>query len=732
MPGGLFGRSRPRDLTVHVNPARTGGPVVDPEPQMSTMTVSRHITSAPKETAVNLFFYYFFYLLLMASAVITIIFAQRPSSNFDQTFDVQSLPGVIFAWNRDAAVTPVSAISSGGDESVESATCTPYNWDRGTRVGFDCTSIAPDGQAKLVFSLYSTTPYPPTVRGYRATTDRYDDVSVPTYYVKYYTYLPPRSTSSIPSIAATASPSARLAARDAVVQAQASSSSYLGPSRTQVARTAASATLAPEPLHARQVGDVPSSATSATPAPLSSLSLIKIEYVQSSMSALVGGTIVSVSPMPSPSTVSINARTAKMNDGFKYFFSAIAVVPAFFATLTIICVSYNLSVAARRVRHSRRSSGASMEPVQGGQNDVEEKVECKPRPSKRNRRAQSAHVDRDDNRWTSDTLTAINEVGETDATSTMSKPSTKPPAYESGTVARRASVDSRSVRPGARAPTVMTGVAQMADGDSAPPAYESRPPSRVDDARTVGREDDDIEVIATPSESESEHTAEAVASFFSSDRPAPDLSLGAVDSMAAPRTSTKRSSSLLVGWMVLPIYAYMFWWDYAAFIVVGLLQIAAFSLAADAMLDVGKFVRDDACLGDGDNYSLYRSLCGRGRFRTTYPLIYSNTRPRTTIWLFASDLLILQISLVVLFVANLGWMITIMRKTALTERNKLEPDRQITNERHTGRSGLGYIVVLHKTGNHGKYGDWNAADDVYALEDMNRAQSRRWGMLARR
>ncbi len=125
MPGGLFGRSRPRDLTVHVNPARTGGPVVDPEPQMSTMTVSRHITSAPKETAVNLFFYYFFYLLLMASAVITIIFAQRPSSNFDQTFDVQSLPGVIFAWNRDAAVTPVSAISSGGDESVESATCTP-------------------------------------------------------------------------------------------------------------------------------------------------------------------------------------------------------------------------------------------------------------------------------------------------------------------------------------------------------------------------------------------------------------------------------------------------------------------------------------------------------------------------------------------------------------------------------------------------------------------------------
>ncbi|SPO44679.1 uncharacterized protein PSANT_02365 [Moesziomyces antarcticus] len=730
MPGGLFGRSRRRDLTVHVNPARTGGPVVDPEPQINTMAVSRHITSAPKETAVNLFFYYFFYLLLMASAVITIIYAQRPPSNFDQTFDVQPLPGVIFAWNRDAAATAVPAISSGRDDSVESATCTPYDWDRGTRVGYDCTSIASDGQAKLVFSLYSTTPYPPTVRGYRATTDRYDDVSVPTYYVKYYTYLPPQSTSSLPSAAATASPSAGLAARETIEQAQASSPSYSGPSRTQVAPRAASATLAPVSLQARQVGGVPSSATTATPAPSSSLSLIKIEYVQSSMSALVGGTIVSVSAMPSPSTVSINAQTAKMNDGFKYFFSAIAVVPAFFATLTMICVSYNLSVAARRVRRSRRGSGASAEAVQDSQNDVDEKVGRKPRPSKGNRRAQSAHVDRDDNRWTSDTLMAIHEVGETDATSTISKPSTMPPAYERRTVARRASVDSRSVRRGARTPSVLTGVAQMGDGDSAPPAYASRPPSRVGDARTDGQGNDDIEVIAM--DSGSEHTEEAVASLFSSDRPAPDLSLGPVDSMATPRTSTKRSSSLLVGWMVLPIYAYMFWWDYAAFIVVGLLQIAAFSLAADAMLDVGKFVRDDACLGDGDDYSLYRSLCGRGRFRATYPLIYTDTRPRTTIWLFASDLLILQISLVVLFVANLGWMITIMRKTALTERNKLEPDRRITNERHTGRSGLGYIVVLHKTGNHGKYGDWNAADDVYALEEMNRAQSRRWGILARR
>lgn len=177
-----------------------------------------------------------------------------------------------------------------------------------------------------------------------------------------------------------------------------------------------------------------------------------------------------------------------------------------------------------------------------------------------------------------------------------------------------------------------------------------------------------------------------------------------------PQTRTDGSRlSLRLAWLILPSYAYLYLWDMALFMLLLILEITAFGLVADPMVDVGKFVRNGGCLGapvDKDSvYDLQRQLCSTRKFLSAFPVAYSNATPPTTLTRIARDLLIVQISLAALFLTHLAWVITLFRKTHLTRRDGIEPSDHKQGDRFTGRTRLGYIAVAERVGSHGRATD---------------------------
>lgn len=244
-------------------------------------------TSSYPENTLNLASFYTSYLVLLASAVLVAFFSLQPSTSFIQTISVQPLPNLVFVLNSDPAATTLPSEGSGGK-----ATCTPDYWYRGTRIEYDCTSTAANGEESLRFTLYTTTPFPakPT---YRPKTLKWPDIEVGSYGLSYYTYIPDATaTSPSSSAAAVATP---------------------------------------------------------TPPPSESLSLRSIEYPSSSLSALQAGTFISTLPPPSPTTTSITVYTAKLKEGTYVYFTVVAVMTAVLASMTVGLVSFNLAVASRKV-----------------------------------------------------------------------------------------------------------------------------------------------------------------------------------------------------------------------------------------------------------------------------------------------------------------------------------------------------------------------------------------------
>lgn len=289
------------------------------------------------ENVINLASFFLFYVLMLSSAVVVAVFSLREEASFVQSFAVQPLPNLIFAWNGDPASTALPSVSPTPQTGGGQATCTPDYWDRGTRVEYLCTSVAAEARESLEFTLYTTTPFPATFSTYRDADLRYPDIEVQTYSIAFYTYITPTATAF------------NVAGQVVSTQAPTSTPSVASPTVVQApAAHAAAATSPPTVLHPRQASGISTSANVATPTS-ASLSLRKIDYERSSLSALAAGTIVSTLSTPAATTTSIVVYTAKLKTGNYIFYTVVAVIALAFATLTLLLVSYNLAVATKKV-----------------------------------------------------------------------------------------------------------------------------------------------------------------------------------------------------------------------------------------------------------------------------------------------------------------------------------------------------------------------------------------------
>lgn len=614
-----------------------------------------------RENLVNLVVFYSSYVLMLATAAVVIYFSLRKESSFDQTFDVQAFPDVVFAWNADRAVTALPTISAPGNGGQ--ASCTPYRWSRGLRLEYDCTSLAADARERLFFSLYSTTPFPATTKTYRDSRLRYSDVEVPTYYVSYSTYIP---TTTANVNAAVSTPS--ISAGPSTIGASA-------PTAVQfAANIAATVTPAPAPIKARQESNAAQSTITASPTS-TSLPLRKLEYPSSSLSALAAGTIVSTQATPSPTTTSIVVSTAKLKPSFNIFFIVAAVLPIVFATLTTLLVSSNLIVATKKVWPPWESYPAPLTTEQRSELAAETR---KAATGKKDKTASSKKLDQ--------------------------------PAKASGP---RAGVKAkRTVSSGEGHVDRRLGRgAQPELTEAAPPAYQERDDSVQHVAAwlaqpgTTQNAGDAIEVVSISTVSSDSSASANFADQLVIDN-APSYDHVRVDPrIALPSRTDGGRLPLRMAWFILPSYTYLYMWDMLTFMVLLIAVMSAVGLAGAGAMDVSTFVRSGGCLGepaDKDSvYDLQRQLCSNSKFLSAYPVAYSNPSAKATLTRVGGDLLALLIGLAVLFLAYLTWVTALLRKSHLTHRDGMEPHGNDEGKRITGRTRWRYFTVLNKVGTHG-------------------------------
>ncbi|TKY91059.1 hypothetical protein EX895_001058 [Sporisorium graminicola] len=668
------------------------------------------------ENLVNLTTFYLSYLLLLGSAVVILYFSLQKESSFTQTFEVQGFPSVVFAWNANAAATSLPPVSDTGSSSGGGrATCSPYYYDRGTRLEYACSSIATDARESLSFSLYTTIPYPATFKTYRSPYLKYPDIEVPPYYLKYYTYIGPATATNRATATAAATGPTTMPLSASATQASAVSSATL--------------TASPAGLQARQAGSASSSRRSAT-ASAGTPALLSIQYASASVSALVAGTIVSTMPSPTAFRSSNVVYTAKMKGGLYIYFIVVACLAVAFATPTFILVNYNLSVARkkvfpREVETPRDTSAQEPAKPQTGQNDKTVPIAA---PSPRRRIAENPNMpSRAQTRTGPTPIFERFHATPLESFRGMHPEDTPAPAWTASLpqfVHSRALARQRGsgadTTAGARTdlvashsielqPRVDAGTPQQ---EEAPPAYNERDSTRgVPQWLTtrLGRadavEEDAIEVSEPRSRESlaSIDTEEATNRFRG--EPASVVirrALTLTDSPLEVRTDGSRLSMRLA-WMILPTYAYVFIWDGLAFIFILIAEITAVGLVADPMVDVGTFIRSGGCFGtpaDKDSvYDLQRQLCTR--FLSIFPVNYTDVSPSISLIKIGGDLLAVTIALVVLFLAQLAWHIALFRKSSLTVRDGMEPRNLINDSKYTGRTKWGYLAVCDNVGSHG-------------------------------
>ncbi|KAF6767406.1 hypothetical protein PSEUBRA_004670 [Kalmanozyma brasiliensis GHG001] len=619
-------------------------------------------TTDYRENLVNLVVFYSSYVLMLASAAVVIYFSLRRESSFDQTFDVQAFPDVVFAWNADRAVTALPTISAPG--SGGQASCTPYRWSRGLRLEYDCTSLAADATERLFFSLYSTTPYPATTKTYRDSRLRYSDIEVPTYYVSYSTYIP-TTTANVNAAASTPS-----------IPAGPSAIGISAPSAVQLAADiAATVTPAPALMRKRQESSAAQSTITASPTP-TSLPLRKLEYPSSSLSALAAGTIVSTMATPSPTTTSIVVSTAKLKPSFNIFFIVAAVLPVVFASLTTLLVSCNLMIATKKEWPPRQSRPSPL--------TAEQRVELAAETRKATKRKKDE--------------------------SALSKKLDRPARKATGP--RAGAKGQRTVSSGGGDVFRQLGRgAQPEPSEAAPPAYQEQDDSVQHVAawlaqpRATQNEVDAIEVASISTVSSDSNATANFADQLAIDT-APSFDHVRVDPRIVLPTRTDGGRlPLRLAWFILPSYTYIYMWDMLSFVVLLVAVISAVGLAGDAAMDVSTFVRSGGCLGepaDKDSvYDLQRHLCSNNRFLSAYPVAYSNPTTKATLTKVGGDVLALSIGLVVLFLAYLTWVTALLRKSHLTHRDGMEPRGNDEGKRITGRTRWRYFTVWNKVGTHG-------------------------------
>ncbi|GAC99605.1 hypothetical protein PHSY_007208 [Pseudozyma hubeiensis SY62] len=647
------------------------------------------------ENFVNLVAIYLTYLIILTSAAVAIYFSLRGESSFLQTYDVQSYPNVVFAWNADpsgTALPPVSAADGG------SATCSPAFSARSSYLRYSCTSVASDGRESLRFQLYSTDLATVTHTQWRDPRLKYSDIEVPTYFLTYYSSLDVASlTSKFGSYLTTS-------VNDLPTRTPVLASAAFTPSMTAGTATSTSAS-----LQARQASATVSSAASAATTsarsitnPSASPSLRRIDYGSASISAVAAGTIVSAAPAPPPTTTTIRIYTAKLEQSHYIYFIVVAGLAALLVTPTTILISYNLSVATKKVfppedravQAAATALGAAITPA---------KAESEPRQATRSTVRANVGPERkrvNNHRRTSNHARTTTSPG---GTSTAANGATAElplfQLYGSMSAWREGMTTTTEA-----ASTVDQIQAELPEVP--PPAYQERDSGIATVTQLTSRaHEDEIEVASEPdddSNSTSSITPPHVQPYSHNFRREQEASFQHRLRRRArgpfeTRTDGKRLS-LRLAWMILPSYAFLFFWDGIAFIFLPISELAAIGLAGDALLDLASFIRAGGCAGplstnDGV-WDLQKQVCGA--LLGQYPNAYSRPRPALTLIRVGGDLLAILLALVVIFLAQLTFHIGLFRKSHLSERDGMDPND--TPGRYTGKTEWGYIAVCEKTG----------------------------------
>ncbi|CBQ68250.1 hypothetical protein sr12116 [Sporisorium reilianum SRZ2] len=679
------------------------------------------------ENLVNLITFYLSYLLMLGSAVVIIYFSLQKESSFTQEFAVQPFPTVVYAWNANPAATTLPPASDSGSGSGGGrATCSPHYYERGTRLEYACTSIATDARESLSFSLYSTIPYPATFKTYRSPTLRYPDIEVPTYYIKHSTYLAPATVTVSAATFATST------------AATEPTSMPPSPSATQAsAASSVTVTAAPAALQARQAGSASSSVRLAT-ASAGSPALQGVDYASASISAIARGTIVSTMPTPTSYRIANTVYMAKMKGGLYTYFVVVACLAVALATPTFLLVNYNLAVARKKVfprEIETLGEPSTTEQAKTGLDENNKTAPAVPRP----RTVQIRNV-ADQARQQAGTATApifehFHAMGPQPAPAPAWTASLPQYVRDRAVKRQRAVADNttnttqrRTASPDAdtRTREATNDIelqprtnAETPQQEEAPPAYHERHntrgvpqwlTTRLGPAAPADEDDIEVDEPSPPESLASIDTEEALERFQGGPvmsvfrRPAarPDVPLQV-------RTDGTRLS-LRLSWMILPTYAFVFFWDGLAFLFVLIAEITAVGLVADPMVDVGSFVRSGGCFGkpaDKDSvYDLQRQLCTR--FLSIFPVTYSDISPAISLTKVGGDLLAVTLAMVVLFVAQLTWHITLFRKSHLAGRDGMDPKTKIGDKAYTGKTRWGYMAVCESVGSHG----WRAGDII--------------------
>ncbi|KAJ9476338.1 hypothetical protein PHBOTO_000001 [Pseudozyma hubeiensis] len=665
-----------------------------------------------RENFVNLVAVYLTYLIILASAAVAIYFSLRGESSFLQTYDVQGYSNVVFAWNADPSGTALSPVS-GADGG--SATCSPAFSARSSYLRYSCTSVASDGRESLRFQLYSTDLATVTQTQWRDSRLKYSDIEVPTYFLTYYSSL------DVASLTAKFGTYLTTSVNDLPTRTPVLASAAFTPSMTAGTATATSAALQARQASATvsSAASVPTTSARSITSTSASPSLRRIDYGSASISAVAAGTIVSVAPAPPPTTTTIRIYTAKLESSHYIYFIVVAGLAALLITPTTILISYNLSIATKKVFPPEDRAVEDAATALGAAT-THAKAESRPRQATRS--TVQANVEPQRKR--------VNNHRTSNHARTTTSPGGINTAANGATAALPLFQLYGSMSAWREGMATTTEAASAVDQIQAelpevpPPAYQERDNGIAAATQLTSRANEDaIEVASEPdhdSDNTSSITPTHVRPYSHSFQREQEASFQHRLRRRArgpfkTRTDGKRLS-LRLAWMILPSYAFLFFWDGIAFIFLPISELAAIGLAGDALVDLASFIRAGGCAGplstkDGV-WDLQKQVCGA--LLGQYPNAYSSPRPALTLIRVGGDLLAILLALVVIFLAQLTFHIGLFRKSHLSERDGMDPID--TPGRYTGRTEWGYIAVCEKVGHHGRRANEEGQGELVEFE----------------